>query len=54
MRPFVFGGIIAILAGILTLALKITTDHLIFEPVMPPIAAIVGGGLALLIGLRAG
>ena len=48
MGAFVSGGIIAILAGLATLALKFGTDYQIFEPVMPPIAAIVGGGLALL------
>ena len=53
MDPFVFGGIVAILAGLLTLTLKLTTDYQIFEPMMP-IAAMVGGGLALLIRPRAG
>ena len=53
MDPFVFGGIVAILAGLLTLTLKLTTDYQIFEPMMPPIAAMVGGGLALLIRPRA-
>ena len=54
MSAFVFGGILAIAAGALTLSFKFTTNYQILEPVMPSIAAIVGGGLALLLGLRAG
>ena len=36
-------GAFLVLAGLLTLVFKLTTDYAIFEPIFPPVSAIIIG-----------